>query len=510
MFSQPLTLAVVLADRLVRADFKSSRAAEPSQFAVRERPEIDDPASLVEVALSLVSKRPGRTFVLLGDAWTHTLGVPLANLRNTTPDDVRQMLAFDAEPLSNLSAFDAATGMLPLGDVAGTRTYWVTQIGMGVRDQIVDAVQAAGGKFAGVLHPAGVPQGASERSVAAGGTEAGAGRIEYWPGVVARTAIRSGKLVGAKVDDSGIGVDREEAAEAWRTEANVAAVETLDAMGRRSLDGLGALDLGGMLNLSDDATLRHWLAAWNRALGSRATVAPVVTAPARPMTQRQQGMIAAVLGLAVLGACYAHGRWVEKQIATANAEQNIVEGPGKEVDSIKQQKTTIEKELTKIREEAAKLRVDVTQAETLFESHRRRLPELLRRLSADSSASRDWVLQKISGSGRELTLGGLTMHPEHISRLASELSVDLEPLGWGVEPPKQDARNVAPSGGPWAFELKLVDRRQTVPAPSAAPQAPTDPIAGSVIDGSVVDRSVVDRQGQLGGPSPSKVIIRTP
>jgi hypothetical protein len=484
MLSQPLTIVALLPDRLVRADFSSARAEAPSQFAVRERPDLDDQASMVEIALSLVAKRPGRTFVLASEIWTHTLAMPLANLRGIAPEEVRQMLAFDAEPLSNLSAFEAATGVQALGDSGGTRSFRITQVGAQIRDQIDDAVRAAGGKFAGLLHPAGVPQAIDGAGLSADGAapQAGAGRIEFWPGVTARMAIRQGKVAAAKVDDMGVGADREAVADAWRTEAGVATVDVLDGMGRRSLDDAGAL------NLSDEGMLRRWLAAWNRALRARTIDAPIVTAPARPMTQRQQGMVAAVLGLVVLGACYAHNEWVKRKIEAAAAEQTELEAPGKEVAAIKQQSTTIEKDLTKIREEAAKLKIEVNQAEALFDSHRRRLPELLRRLSADPSSSRDWVLQKISGSGRELTLAGTTMHPEHISRLASELSVDLESLGWGVEPPKQDARNLVESGGPWAFELKLVDRKQ---APAATPvaTAPVNPIAGQ---------------------TPSKMIIRTP
>jgi hypothetical protein len=486
MLSQPLTLVVLLPDRLVRADFKSPQAAEPSQFAVRERPDIDDQASLVEIALSLVSKRPGRTFVLSSEVWSHTPAVSLVNLRNTSAEEVRQMLAFDAEPLSNLSAFEAATGVLTLGDAAGMRTFWVTQVNSAVRDQMVDAVAAAGGKLAGVLHPAGVPQ-PLDLVPEGGQSTVDRGRIEYWPGVTARVAHRAGKITAAKVDDSGRAADHEAAADAWRKEANVVAVGTLEARGGQS-------DVDDeSLNLADEATLRRWLAAWNRALRAKTPAVPLVTVPARPMTQRQQQMIAAVVGLLALGACYGHHAWVKNQMEAAATEQTRLEAPGKEVASVKLQATSIEKELTKIREEAAKLKVEVTQAEAIFDSHRRRLPELLRRLSADSSASHDWVLQRISGSGRELTLGGTTMHPEHISQLASELSVDLESLGWGVEPPKQEARNLSENGGPWAFELKLVDRKQTTATPAAP--TPANPIAG---------------QSSNSAPGASKMIFRTP
>ena len=491
MLSQSLTLVVLLPDRLVRADFASPRAVEPSQFAVRERPEIDDQASLVEIALSLVAKRPGRTYVLSSEAWSHTLAVSSVNLRNTTPEEVRQMLAFDAEPLSNLSAFEASTGFVTLGDAAGMRSFWATQVNSAVRDQMVDAVSAAGGKFAGVLHAAGVPQTFNTDAHAAP-TEGG--RIEFWPGVTARTAFRDGKIIAAKIDDSGVGADHEAAAEAWRKEAGVAAVETLVALGPR------LFDFEGSPNLSDESTLRRWLSAWNRSLRAKTFEVPVVTAPSRPMTQRQQGMVAAMLGLLAIAACYGHNVWVKSRTESAVAEQAVIEAPGKEVASIKQQASTLEKDLAKIKEEAAKLKIEVNNAESMFDSHRRRLPELLRRLSADSSASRDWVLQRISGSGRELTLGGTTMHPEHISQLASELSVDLESLGWGVEPPKQEARNLVENGGPWAFELKLVDRKQPSAAGIETAPAPANPIAGSAIG----------ERGPISGQGASKVIIRTP
>jgi hypothetical protein len=463
MLSQSLTLVVLLPDRLVRADFASSRAAEPSQFAMRERPEIDDQASLVEIALSLVSKRPGRTFVLSSEVWTHTLALSLVNLRNTTPDEVRQMLAFDAEPISNLSAFEAATGMLPLGDAAGTRTFWVTQVNSAVRDQIVDAVHAAGGKFAGMAHTAGVPQpfgpGSAGGEITAGATGSTAdfrgGRIEYWPGVTARIAIRDGKIAAAKVDDTGVGADREAAAEAWRSEAALAGVETLEARGPRAFAAADTLDL------ADERVLRAWLAAWNRSLRARSAETPIVTAPARPMTQRQQGMIAAALGLAVLGACYGHHTWASSKIDQATAEQTRIDAPRKEVESIRQQAASVDKELTKIREETAKAKREIDLAAELFASHRRRLPELMRLLAADVRSSQAWVLNEISGSGREMKLVGSTTHPEHISRLASDLSIDLEPLGWGVELPKQDARNALDNGAPWKFELKLVDAKRT-------------------------------------------------
>ena len=50
MFSRSTTLVVLTRDRLIRADFDGAKSTMPRSLAVRERPHIDDMATLVEMA----------------------------------------------------------------------------------------------------------------------------------------------------------------------------------------------------------------------------------------------------------------------------------------------------------------------------------------------------------------------------------------------------------------------------------------------------------------------------
>ena len=464
MFSRSTTLVVLTRDRLIRADFDGAKSTTPRTLAVRERPHIDDMATLVEMALASERRKPGRVFVLSADVWTHTLSLAAATVHGMSPAELLQALAFEAEPLSGMSAFDAATAAVPLVETAGQRTYWMTSIVGAVREQIQDAVRTAGGTFGGVLHPGGVPHVLEENPPAVL-----TGRVEFWPGATVRVVAREGLVSRCRVDDSGAASAWIAGVDGWRTESGAAQVTALVSEGIVPVDA--APD--EYQSLSDETLLRRWLGAWNIALAEKSPVVPVVAPLVRPLTKQQRMAIAAVLGVAALGACWGHTKWISSENSRIAAERARVEAPGQELAGISQQITKLETDQKKALEEQAKLQAEVRHAEEVFDAHRRRLAELMRRLSEDST--HDWVLQKIDGTGAELKLTGTTMHPEHISLLAEGMSTDLARHGWTVEPPMQQARNLSDDGGPWTFELRLRDLNslKQLPATDAAQRRDT-------------------------------------
>lgn len=469
MLQKSTTLVVVTRDRLIRADFAGATAAEPTALAIRERPHIDETATLVEMALAAERRKPGRTFVLLADAWTHTLGVAATTTHGMSSAELLQTLAFEAEPLSNMSAFESVTATTSLGETAGQRLYWITQIPTAVRDQIQDAVRAAGGRLAGVLHPGGVPQTLEEQPPAVL-----SGRVEYWPGATLRIVAREGVVTRARVDDSGSAAGWYDAVDSWKRESGAGQAAALVAEGRLPLDA--AAD--EYFTLSDETVLRRWLAAWNRTLAAKEPAVPVVPAEVKPFSKQQRAAISVVLAIAALGVCYGHTRWIESELSTIAAEKTRLAAPGQQIALMKTQAATIEKDMKTTSAERDKLAAEVKQAEEVFDSHRRRLSELLRRLADDSN--HDWVLQRIDGTGREVKLTGVTMHPEHISVLAEGMSTDLQRLGWTVDPPKQTARNQLDDGGPWTFELRLHDH--AVPkGPAGGVDGEPTPLQGTVV-----------------------------
>lgn len=467
MFTKPVTLIVVTRDRLIRADFASTRAMEPTSLVVAERPHLEDPVALVETAIGLDKRKPGRVVVLSSDFFTHSIALASANTRDLSAEDLQQMLNFEAETISNISAFEATSAALPLGETAGQRHYWLTQISTTVRDQIGDAVRKLGGKLIGIAHPGGVPFGFDERPDV--GVPA---RVEFWPNAAVRVVCVDGAVTKAHVDDGAVVAGWVEATADWKKQSGATHVTAVVPEGLVR-DAEGAEPGTSFVTLEDEAVLRRWLGAWNRAIGAKAQAAPVILPAVRRLTQRERNMISLVLGVVVFAACYAHHRWVSSHIDAAAAARKIVEEPGIALNAAKTQLTAVEKDIAKAGEENAALAQKVVQAETMFDVHRRRLAELMRRLADDSS--HEWVIQKISGTGREIKLHGVTMHPEHISELTAAITSDFGNLGWGVDPARQEARNVGDNGGPWGFEIQLRDLKPPPPKPAADPSSTSTP-----------------------------------
>lgn len=459
LLSSATTLLVVTRDRVIRASFRSPRDAAPTALAVRERPETDDPIAGVVAALGNDKRSPGRTFVLTSDIWTRTLDMPAGNVANLSGDELKYALAFEAEPLSGLSAAEAATAAVPLSTTRGMQTVWMTQTAAHTLSEIDEVIRGARGKLAGVLHPAGVPYSLD------GAASAEVSRVEFWPEVTVRLAAAAGKPTTARVDDLK-GAGRPAVVDEWSRQTERPA-EVLVPEFRPAADpSWQAWD--------DEAALGRWLAAWNKALGEKKPEVPLLVPAKRPLTAQQRNAGSLVLAAIALAACFGHYKWVEAERARVAASQAEVEAPGKQLAALQQQLTASRDTTKKLTDELAKRTDEVELAETTLGVHRRRLGELLERLGR--GRSQDWVLRKIDGNPREVRLVGLTMHPELISEMAADLARELTDLGWSVEPPEQTAKNVREDGGPWEFSLKLSDQTLTLqPGPAAAPAPPAIP-----------------------------------
>jgi hypothetical protein len=466
MFSKPVTLIVVTRDRLIRADFASARAVEPTSLTVAERPHLDDPVALVESAIGLEKRKPGRVFVLCSDFFTHSIALASANTRDLSAEDLQQMLNFEAETISNISAFDATSAALPLGEANGQRNYWLTQISTSVRDQIDDAVRKLGGKLIGIAHPGGVPLGFDERP------DVGMpGRVEFWPNAAVRVVCVDGVVTKAHVDDGAVVAGWVGAVASWKKQSGATHVAAVVPEGLVR-DAEEAEPGTSFVTLEDEPTLRRWLGAWHSAIGAKTAAVPVILPAVRKLTQRERNMASLVLGAVVFAACYGHHHWVSSNIDAVAAERKQVEEPGIALAAAKTQLAAVEKDLKKASEEKTAIADKVVQAELMFDVHRRRLAELMRRLADDSS--HEWVIQKITGTGREIKLHGVTMHPEHISELTAAITSDFGKLGWGVDPAKQEARYLGNNGGPWGFEILLRDLKPQ-PKPAADPSSTSTP-----------------------------------
>lgn len=456
MLSQPVTLVVVTRDRVVRAEFRARNATKPTSLVVRERPDSDDPISPIVTALSGERRSPGRVFVLSSDVWTRTIEVPTINLKNLSPAELQQSMAYEVEPLSGLASSEAATAVVSLAELQKAGEAWIGQISAATLAELDEVVRGAGGKLAGVLHPAAVPDSLDGIRPAV--------RIEFWADATARVVALGDRLT-LQVEQGAATANRQAIIDEWHRQSPGAPIEVLVPDFRPPIDD--------ERTFHDEATLESWLALWHRTLTARKVKVPVIRPAPRPLSVQQRRNIAAVLCLATLAACAGYRHWTMSSIAKNQAEQNLVEAPGRELATIKQQQGETEKATAKLKEEIAKRATEVGYSELMLVAHRKRFGELLERLGRESS--KEWVLREIDGTPREIKLVGMTMHPEHISQLAAELAEDLADLGWAVDPPNHTARNLRDDGGPWTFELKLRDESIAAPKPIADTTKPAGP-----------------------------------
>ena len=463
------TLLLITRDRMVRADFASAGASESLSVVQRDRPESDDPFVLVGEMFGRGTAKPGWVFVLTTDCWTHSLSLAAANTGGMNDEELGKALAFEAEPLSGVNAFDALAGIVPLGTEGGERRFWFSEVATHIRDQFDEAIRAAGGRLAGICHPAGV-----SLPLEVGSPDAAWRRIEIWPNAICRARYQGATLTYLRIDDTlAPGRGRDVQLEAARKETPLVEREEL-LVAEAAADGWAS---GGAtpISLLDEVTQKLWLTQWLRTLTASKPNVPLIRPAARTLSKQHCLLIGAGLALFLAVCCFGHHVLVNLALAAAAAEKVQLEAPGQEIAAIGQQVTALETELKKLKEEHGKLNDNVEFCEKSFDSQRQRLTQLLRHIAADQP--RGWVLRRIEGDGRELKLHGVMVHPRHIGSLVRDLSGGLSSVGWGVEPPEQEAQNQLADGGPWTFQLKLRDAL----TPPAATAAATRPIVQSPV-----------------------------
>src|SRR5271170_2318440 len=86
--SRSCTLILITRERIVRADVKLGSAPQIKGLWQRLKPDTDDPATLVEAAIRLGKKRPGKVVVLSSDLWTQTLRMPVDATRGLSDQEL--------------------------------------------------------------------------------------------------------------------------------------------------------------------------------------------------------------------------------------------------------------------------------------------------------------------------------------------------------------------------------------------------------------------------------------
>ncbi len=442
----PLTILLITADRLVRADVRGSDC----RVAEQVRPAVDDLPSLVELALRLGGGRARRVLLLTTEAWTQTLPMPAGAAAGMTDDEVAQALAFEAEPFSGISAFDSLAACLPLPRGVDEPQFWFTQVPASTREQLEYVVGEAGGKLVGIAHPAGLPR--SLRSAPEDRWQ----RIELWPDAVVCLHRDAGGPMHVHVVNTSPHTDTwQQDARLWFGQFEAPEVcEILLASGRAAPPD-EALDEAEPIDLADEASLAEWLRGWAEQVQRRRHEAPLLRPAPRPMPNSTRLAIAGLVGAAMLALCLMHYGWTGAAARAAQERVAELKQPADELRKAQSEADALEKQLTALMTQTDRMQASVDACLRAMEWNRRRMAGLMAALAESEPGA--VVVQAIEARREGIRVRGISRGPEQPNRLAAHLARKLRPLGLQVHPPTKEAGFLLPDGSPYLFELLIQD-----------------------------------------------------
>ena len=448
-----LTILLITAERLVRADIRAGRSSPACQVYQQPRPAVDDLPSLVEATVHLGPKKIHRVLLLCSDFWTQTLPLSAGTAGSMSKAELSQALAFEAEPFSGISAFDSLGSCVSLPVEGDQRHFWFTQVMASLWEQVEYVVEQAGGKLVGAAHPAGLLQ--SLRADAP--QRARWQRVELWPEAVVCLHGEASTPLRVHIINSAPQPGLWEAdADAWFGRFDPPDVrETLLGTERVPPGDVAGADGDILLDLGDEAALEGWLGAWAEQLAARLPGVPLIRPAPKPMQNSTRFAIAGLLGIAVLLPCLGHYWWAGSTTRRAEEQLTSVKRPAEELEKVKKQAGELEKQLGALKQQTATMSADLEKCRGALDAQRERMVRLLAALA--ESAPDEFVIQAIDGQRAGIRVRGICLRPDQANQLALAMDEKLRPLGLRVHLPEKQAQYLLADGGPYVFDLLIQD-----------------------------------------------------
>jgi hypothetical protein len=452
-----VTLLCYIDSRFIRVDVndKGVLLGEPLRLAVECDAITDLPMAL---HAALKEETIGRRLWLLHDGVpNYTVDVPVAQVTGLSEEQINQALLFELQELTGVVTTNLQSSHVLLAQVEGQNQYWLNHAPKTLIAQLQRVARECGCRFAGLLHPAGLPH-----LISASAEESGWARLEVWPDVLVGVSGDGMGRCKAWVMQAGAKPKRVQAElDRWRSALG-------DKIPWESLGDGMALDFlptsALAVNLDQADTLALWLAAWGQTLAQTVLAhIPVLLPPEDPNRERWLMAGGAAVALTV---CLLHLGWqnyrvhsLEPDKAFLKMGESQIHSMESEISRYKMQHDDLAKKLE------PGLRVRTVATPEMLAALRQRLAALMRELAVNVSDG--VVVEEIHTKPDAMIVKGVSLDAVEANTLATALEARLRGLGWRIEPPRKKDLALDAKGGPWEFEILLTDTSQPAPADAA-------------------------------------------
>lgn len=370
------------------------------------------------------------------------LSLPSMQVEGVDEAALMQALQFELEGLIGQSSLDMQLAYQLLSNKDEMSSYWVSQINQLHFEDVQQAVKKAGSSLGGLLHPAALPLSIEnpERQDWL--------RMECWPTQLA--ALRNHPEHGFSIRLFSFDSRH------WRTElehwlAEQGAVEYSETLLNNKIELLP--DTAFNLHLNHVEHVADWLLVWAGVLSKK-------DLPAVPVLRYQSKINQDVLlmasgGLAALLICAAHSSWHLYQAKHFTAEFTALQKVESSITALRTTLTAEQDKRDKLKAKIDKLKGDSETLPRLIKALQHRPAQLLDALARGRPEK--LLVESIAVDKDEVKIKGISLDAISANELSNYLEKQLSALGWSVIAPTKNNMELFVDGGPWEFEIKLLD-----------------------------------------------------
>lgn len=403
------------------------------------------PAKLAEcVSTIAANSRPfGRKVWLLYVRLPITLlSLPSMQVEGVDEATLMQALLFELEGLTGQSSLDMQLAYRLLSNKDEMSSYWVSQINRLHFEDVQQAVKKAGSTLAGLLHPAGLPLSLENPD------RQDWLRMECWPNQLA--ALRNHPEHGFNIRLFSFDSRQwQTELERWLTEQDGS--EHSETLLNNKIELLP--DTVFNLHLNNAEHVADWLLAWASVLVKK-------DLPAVPLLRCQPKinkdlLLMATGGSVALLICAGHLSWHLFQANHFAAEFTALQKVETSITALRKTLTDSQDKRDKLKAKIDKLKGDSETLPRLIEGLQHRPAKLLEALA--QGRPENLLMESIAVDKDEVKISGISLDTTSANELSNYLEKQLSTLGWSIVAPTKKNMELFVDGGPWEFEIKLLD-----------------------------------------------------
>lgn len=423
----------------IRADFGS----DLSQAIYKVEESVDVESSVREAIEQVVAGHAPlshRTIVTTTEVWSQVVSLPRLSVTGIEPEELIEALKFEAETLSGIEIDEIQLAYTPLGRQDDLQRYWVSAIRQADLDAVNAMLESAGCREIVIAHPTGL----------AGNPKLDAVRntIEVWEDLAYFLSGTENRLHTVK----------QASAEHFTSNSRV-----LLGIGNRATSN--AIELESAVleqdieieQLAESDCFDRWVQqVASNYLSRRAEL----NAPLIRLTKGATGIpvrhfVSAAIAALTLGFCFWHWNYLQNRNIELLQKIEEVKQPAVEKKKYDSQLISILEQRAEVEKEDSALGDDLKRVQFFLENQSDRFSKLLAVIG--EVRTNDLVIQQIDCNEEGVSLMGISLNGEAAQGLARAMREKTVPLGWVVNPARQEGQQKLTTGGPWNFEILLTD-----------------------------------------------------